>query len=112
MENKDVATLINDLEKLHVRYETQHQALRKAELKEAKELVLDHHQKEVKATAKTTRKKDISIGDTVRILNSKTPQEATGPVIRIGSYYYTVKVAKRDGTHTEVRRAKSNLKRI
>ena len=48
MENKDVATLINDLEKLHVRYEAQHQALRKAELKEAKELVLDHHQKEVK----------------------------------------------------------------
>jgi len=103
MENKDVATLINNLEILHVRYEAQHQALRQAELKEAKELVLDYHRKEVKATAKT-RKKDISIGDTVRILNSKTPQqEATGPVIRIGSYYYTVKVVKRDGTHTEVR---------
>ena len=32
MENKDVATLINDLEKLHVRYEAQHQALQQAEL--------------------------------------------------------------------------------
>ena len=112
MENKDVAALINELEKLHVKYESQHLALRKAELKEAKELVLDHGQKEVKATAKTARKKEISIGDTVQIKNPRTPQESTGPVIRIGSYYYTVKVAKEDGTHTEVRRAKSNLKRI
>jgi len=104
MENKDVAALTNELEKLHVKYESQHLELRKAELKEAKELVLDHGQKEVK--------KEISIGDTVRIKNPRTPQESTGPVIKIGSYYYTVKVTKEDGTHTLVRRVRSNLKRI
>ena len=57
MENKDVAALTNELEKLHVKYKSQYLYLRKAELKEAKELVLDHKQKEVKATAKTAKKR-------------------------------------------------------